>query len=129
MRWTGAPDLLTDARKADEFRQAEISEDLETLLSEFSETAMRRINMTVHGSALALERYLSKEGFYIVGALSYKWATDLAMFCTKLILTDFGFSSHLPELREEWEQVKEDRLKAYAENQPDLSADPNFEEQ
>ena len=126
-RWTGSG-LSVDAKRADELRAREISEDLDTSLLEFYETQMRRMHMTVHGSALALERYLSPEGFHVVCVLAYKWSTDLAVFCTKLILTDLGFSTKLPELRDEWEKVKADRLVIYEDYRPILSSDEEFEE-
>ncbi len=128
-RWTGTSDLSIDAKKADELRSDEVAGNLDSSLLEFYETQMRRMHLSVHGSALAIERYLSREGFYVIAALGYKWATDLALFCTKLILSDFGFSAHLPELRNEWNQLKADRLLIFDQYRPDLSKDEEFEEE
>lgn len=114
-RWTGSSDMSVDAKEADNFRRDEILEDFGTTLQEFYETQMRRMHLSVHGSGLALERYLDSQGFYIVCGLGYKWSTDLAMFCTKLILTDFGFSNHLPELKSEWQQIKNQREQVEAQ--------------
>lgn len=127
-RWTGQSDMSVDAKEADKFRSNEIAEDLDSSLLEFYETQMRRMHMTVHGSGLANERYLSREGFYVMCGLGYKWSTDLALFCTKLIMRDFGFSTYLPALNEEWEQVKAERLLIYDQYRPDLSRNEEFEE-
>jgi hypothetical protein len=127
-RWTGRSDMSVDAKEADGYRSNDIAEDLDSSLLEFYETQMRRMHMTAHGSGLAIERYLSREGFYVLCGLGYKWSTDLALFCTKLILKDFRFSTHLPTLKDEWNRVKADRLLIYDEYRPDLNRDEEFDE-
>ncbi len=107
-RWTGN-DLLTDARKADKFQKTDIKAYLGISLEEFYETQMRRINTTVHGSALSNERYLSIEEIDVVCGLGYQWSTDLAMLCTKLILEKYDISDLLPELKSIVEKIKDGR--------------------
>jgi hypothetical protein len=119
-RWTNSS-LEVDARRADEFRSDDVQEELESSLLEFYQTQIRRMHLSVHGSGLANERYLDREGFYIMAGLSYKWSTDFALFCTKLILREYGFSEHLPELADEWRHLKAERLLIFDQYRPNIA--------
>jgi hypothetical protein len=120
-RWTGSRNLLQDVRVADQHYEHVIKQDLGTGLEEYYETEYRKMNFMVHGSTLAGFRNLKAETITYVCAISFKVCTELAMFCTKLALEDFGFADHVPALREEWERIRKDRLIAYAKYQPDLA--------
>jgi hypothetical protein len=110
-RWTGT-NLDDDAPKADKLLMPEYSGELEKTLEEFYETQMRRMNLSVHGSALAIEMTSELPEFRRFCALANKWSSDLAMLCTNLILTKLRILEDLPELSKELEQVAQMKKEA-----------------
>lgn len=113
-RWT-ARNLQEDVKEADRVLGEEVRKGLGSTLTEYYETEYRRMNWYVHGSALASVRGLAPSTFQCVCGLAFKACSDLAWFCTKLILTDFGFMEHLPGIQDAWESLREQRLLAYGE--------------
>jgi hypothetical protein len=93
----------------------EYSGELEKTLEEFYETQMRRMNLSVHGSALAIETTSELPEFRRFCALANKWSSDLAMLCTNLILTKLRILEDLPELSKELEQVAQMKKEAIEE--------------
>jgi hypothetical protein len=110
-RWTGT-NLDGDAPKADKLLTPEYSCELEKTLEEFYETQVRRMNLTVHGSALTIEMTSGSSEFCRFWALANKWSADLAMLCTKLILTELRILEELPELSKELERITQMRKEA-----------------
>lgn len=113
-RWTGAPGLLEDAQLADQYWGSAIKDEIGTTLTEFYQTEYRKINLNVHGSALAGIRGIRPEGFHIICALTFKSCTHFAVLYTKIILNDYNFAAHYPELNSKWEELKQQRELAYA---------------
>ena len=113
-RWTGRS-LLADVIEADRVLGEKIRKELGESLREYYETEYRRMNWYVHGSALASVRGLAPKTFVCVCGLAFKACSDLAWFCTKLILTDFGFAKHLPGIEDQWESIRQQRLLEYGE--------------
>jgi hypothetical protein len=112
-RWTGH-DLLVDARAADRFEGRAIEKDLFMTLEEFYETEFRKMCWNVHGSGVVTVAGIPEEAFYITNGLGYKWCADLAMFCSQIILSDFGFAEHLCSLESEWDKIRQSRAVALA---------------
>jgi len=104
-RWTGQ-DLLSDAREADALEGRNLVSLLGIGLEEFYETEFRRICWSVHGSALASVVGVPLEGFFLMYALACNWCADFGLFCSRLILRDFGYLDHLPALDDEWARVR-----------------------
>lgn len=111
-RWTGR-DLLSDAREADRLEGPAIKKDLFMGLEEFYETEFRKMCWNVHGSGVVTVAGVPEQAFYITAGLGYKWCADLAMFCSQLILIDFGFTQHLVQLTSEWDEIKHNRATAF----------------
>lgn len=114
-RWTGR-NLADDARAADDCWRDDILREFGVGLTEFYETEYRRMNWIVHGSALAGVRDLSAVAFHYVCGLGFKWCSDLAMLSTKVVLMDFGFTTHLPDFETKWEEIRRHRLLVYADS-------------
>jgi hypothetical protein len=111
-RWTGRSDLSKDVEEADKLYGSAIQADLGMPLTEYYRTEYRRMNWQIH-SGLAGVWNLSPETFNIICGFALKWCADFAMLCTKIILTDFGFETALAGLKDEWENVKQQRGIAY----------------
>jgi hypothetical protein len=99
-----------------------IEKDLGMSLEEFYETEFRQVCWSVHGSGLVSVQGVPQETFFDMSGLGYKWCADLSMFCSELILKDFGFAAHMQELASEWENVKISRGIAF-KNQVEGRAD------
>lgn len=111
-RWTGNNDLSADVKEADKLFGKTAAADLGMTLKEFYRTEYRRINWYVH-SGVAGVWNISPSGFHIFCGLAFYWCANLAMLCTKIILSDFGFVDHLPGLKQEWDRIKLDRDRNY----------------
>lgn len=114
-RWTGKS-LDRDVLAADNSWGDEIATEFGESLTEFYETEYRRMNWNVHGSGLAGIRNLSPDGIHALCGLGFKWCADLAMLCTKAVLVDFRFATHLPDFATKWEDVRCRRLLVYADS-------------
>ena len=112
-RWTGR-NLLADVREADRFERRTIEKDLFMPLEEFYETEFRKMCWNVHGSGVVTVAGTPEEAFFITSGLGYKWCADLAMFCSQIILRDFGFADHLGSLESEWDKIRQSRAVALA---------------
>lgn len=113
-RWTGRS-LDRDVIAADNSWGDEIAREFGESLTEFYETEYRRMNWNVHGSGLAGIRDLSPDGIHALCGLGFKWCADLAMLCTKAVLVDFRFATHLPDFARTWEEVRRRRLLVHAD--------------
>jgi hypothetical protein len=114
-RWTGT-NLAEDVRAADKCWLDEIVKEFSTSLTEFYETEYRKMNWSVHGSALAGVRDLSPIAFHYLCGLAHKWSSDLAMLSAKAVLIDFRFATHLLDFAANWEEVRQHRLLVYADS-------------
>jgi hypothetical protein len=112
MRWTGN-NLLHDSELADQYWGTAIKEEIGTTLIEFYETEYRRMNLNVHGSALAAIRYAPGKDFHITCGLTFKSCAELGALCTKVILDDYDFAAHYPELSNRWEELSRQRNLVY----------------
>jgi hypothetical protein len=119
-RWTRRT-LSEDVAKADTLLNSQIKAEIGSTLSELYCTEFPMMNFYVHGSSLVGMRHISPQTLTGQCAIFFKLIGDLAMLGTKIILTDFGYTEHLAGLREEWESVTQNRLKAYASSQPELA--------
>ena len=108
-RWTGSANLEKDIIVADTLLGKAGLSELEMSLKEFHETEYRRLHWYVHGSALTGVKFLDMADFHLISAFAYKWSSDLAMLCIRIILTDFNFTTIYPVLMEEWENLKRHR--------------------
>lgn len=114
-RWTGRSSLYEDVMESDRLYLAEIENELDVGLTEFHETEYRRMNWNVHGSATAGIRGIPPIGFHYLCGLTYKWCSDLALLCAKIILTDFHFTKYLDDLSERWRWIRDERMVRYAD--------------
>jgi hypothetical protein len=112
-RWTGNRSLLADVIEADRQYGSAISADLKMTLEEYYETEYRRLNWFVHGSGLTGIMKLEPEIYYSICGVAFKWCSDMAMLCTKIIFTDYGLVDHLPGLKDKWLNLELSRGLAY----------------
>jgi hypothetical protein len=82
-------------------------------LEEFYETEFRKMCWNLHGSGVVTVAGVPEQAFYITAGLGYKWCADSAMFCSQLILIDFGFTQHLVKLTSDWDEIKHNRATAF----------------
>jgi hypothetical protein len=113
-RWTGRANLFEDVKEVDNVQGSAINSDLGMPLTQYYRAEYSRMNWQIH-SGLAAVGGVPPEIFNVVAALSLKWCADLAMFCTKIVLYDFGLRDALPRLSTEWDKVKRDRTMVYKE--------------
>jgi hypothetical protein len=74
------------------------------------------MNWQIH-SGVAGAWNIPPQGFHIICGLALMWCADFGMLCTKLILKDFGLDTALEGLRQEWDNVKQQRSIAFVEAQ------------
>jgi hypothetical protein len=112
-RWTGHPNLFEDIKIVDKFFGALIKKELGKSLTEFYKTEYNTMNWMIHGSALTGIRDFSIESFHCLCALSYKLCSDLAMLCIKIIFIDYDFITHYPDLKKDWEELRNKRILSF----------------
>jgi hypothetical protein len=115
-RWTGSRNLLFDIEEVDRFLGAVIQAGIGKTLKEFYETEYRRLNWYIHGSGVAGYWNMPTRVFNLLCAAGYNMACDFGMLCVRIILTDYGFTSHLPDLENEWRKVRVARGIAFLES-------------
>lgn len=113
-RWTGSPNLVVDIEKADRLHRAEIEKQMGCSLEEYYRTRYRQLSWQIH-SGVAGSWNVPSEGYEIMVGLALKDCGDLAMLCTQIVLTDFGFRQALPDLPAGWDDVTRNRMQAYAD--------------
>lgn len=113
-RWTGSSDLFADIHKADLLYGPEIRDQLGVGLVEYYRTQYRQMNWQIHSGVAGFWK-IPPEGFDIGVGLALKACADFALLSTKIVLTDFGFREVLPDLSGQWDRLREERVRAYAE--------------
>jgi hypothetical protein len=112
-RWTGN-DLSRDVKEVDRLYGEELTEDLDMPLEEFYRTEYRRINWHIH-SGLASTWEMPIESFAISAGFGIKWSVDLAFLIAKIILLDLKLTSHLPDIRHQWQELSNERTRLFIE--------------
>lgn len=111
-RWTGKSDLSVDIERADELYGDAARDELGKGLVEYYRTEYRRMNWQVH-SGTAGWWNMPPEVFDFAAGFALRWSADFAMLCTKIVLTDFGYTQVIDDLRREWDRVRENRQIAF----------------
>jgi hypothetical protein len=125
-RWSGRGNLLEDIEEVDRLYGASIQADLGSSLTEFYKTEYRRMNWQIH-SGVAGFWAIPPASLALTCGLALKWCADLAMLCTKTVLSDFGFETALGGLAEEWERIRLQRDLAYLHVAGDLGEEPRLD--
>lgn len=107
-RWTGDGTLFDDVVKADELSGSAFKAELDSTLVEYYRTEYPKMNWRIHSGAASFWNQ-PPQAFNLVVGFAFKWCADLAMLCTKIVLTDFGFDVALNELKDEWQDIKSQR--------------------
>lgn len=66
------------------------------------------MNWRIHSGVAAFWNQ-PPQSFNLVSAFAFKWCADFGMLCTKIVLSDFGFTSVIDDLRDQWQQLKNQR--------------------
>lgn len=120
-RWTGSSDLSVDIRTADQLHEAFIKNELGVSLEELYRTEYRQMNWFIH-SGVASVFGLPADHYNLMCGLAFRRCAEFGMICAKTILTDFGFSEHFPDLRQEWKDIELNRALSFLEAQGAISA-------
>ncbi|HEX5703855.1 MAG TPA: hypothetical protein VFX97_11690 [Pyrinomonadaceae bacterium] len=107
-RWTGKPTLFEDIQMADVFYASQIEADLGSSLTEYYRTEYAKMNWRIHSGVAAFWNQ-PPQSFNLVSAFAFKWCADFGMLCTKIVLTDFGLTAVLDNLRQQWEDIRTQR--------------------
>jgi hypothetical protein len=121
-RWNGDWNLLTDVREADRHNTPLISGVLGSTLMVFYHNNYQILNRVVHGSGVLGVRGTPDALSFRCG-IGYWSSASLAMICTQVILKDFGFAEHLPDIRNEWERIRSWRGASLVEHAKTLVAE------
>jgi len=107
-RWTGSGNLFDDIVEADEFSGSLIKSELGVTLTEYYRTEYPKMNWRIHSGVAAFWNQ-PPEAYHLITAFAFKWCSDLAMLCTKIVLIDFGFDIAIEGLRGQWDEIKHQR--------------------
>ena len=114
-RWTGNGNLFDDLVIADTFLGNTASEILGKSLTEYYRTEYKKMNWYIH-SGVASFWDMPKEAFPLFSGFFLKGCADLAILSTQIAMKDFGLSEHLPNYRQELEDLGFERMESYTEN-------------
>lgn len=105
-RWTGDWDILKDIRTidADKVNGALVRNTLGTSMTDFHNDNYQMLNKSIHGSGVLGVRGTPEALSWRCGKC-YWSSASLAMICVQVILIDFGFAEHLPDIQTEWERI------------------------
>ena len=103
-RWTGR-NLFMDVEAADAAYGDEIRAGLGIPLAEYYRTEYRRMNWLIH-STMAGVTNLDRIFYSTAAMLALRWCQDLAMFCTRVTLTDQGFNDAIDDLNAQWRALR-----------------------
>jgi hypothetical protein len=107
-RWTGNPTLFEDVVAADKAYGSVVKADLGATLVEYYRTEYPKMNWRIHSGVAAFWNQ-PPQSYNLVSGFAFKWCADFGMLCAKIALSDFGFTSVIDGLRDQWEQVKNER--------------------
>jgi hypothetical protein len=110
-RWTGK-NLFEDVVAADAAYGDQIRANLGVPLAEYYRTEYRRMNWLIHSTMAGITN-LDRIYYSTAAMLALKWSQDLAMFCTKMTLSDQQFHDAIDDLNAQWRGLREERDRNY----------------
>jgi hypothetical protein len=113
-RWTGSGNLFPDIEKADQLFGSVIKDDIDSTLVEYYRTEYRKMNWRIHSGVTSFWNQ-PPQAYNLVCGFAIKWCADFGMLCTKIILNDFRFDAVLEGLKQEWENIKQQRNFVFAQ--------------
>ncbi|HEV8589314.1 MAG TPA: hypothetical protein VGQ72_10600 [Pyrinomonadaceae bacterium] len=111
-RWTGNRYLSEDVEQADKIYSSVLTSEIRTTLTEFYRTQYPKMNWQIHSSVLGLDQ--PSEGFYLTVGSSFKRCADLAMLCTRIVLSDFDLDITLQKTGNDWNRIRHKQDSAFA---------------
>ncbi len=114
-RWSGNGNLFDDLVIADKFLGNKVVKILDKSLTEYYRTEYKIMNWHFHSGVSSFWN-LPKESFPILSAFFLKSCADLAILSTQIVIEDFELNEHLPNYREELNDLELDKMESFIEN-------------
>ena len=114
-RWTGNGNLFDDLVIADKFLEKTASDILGKSLTEYYRTEYKKMNWHIH-SGVASFWDMPKETFPLFSGFFLKGCADFAILSTQIVMKDVGLSEHLPDYKQELENLELEKMETFVKN-------------
>lgn len=107
-RWTGNGNLFDDIKTVDELFGSVVKDEIGLPLAEYYRTEYRKMNWQIHSGVSSFWN-IPPQAYYLMCGFGFKVCADFGMLCTKIILTDFGFTVAIDDLSQKWKEIQNQR--------------------